>query len=261
MRLSGPTWKAHPSAAVVIATFCAIVTYGCRVSEHPPSEKSVQKPVPAVGAQTVAQELVRGAGNPDCPATVRLVRTTPSKPPFILYQLEIRLMNRRPGPSWFVMRRRDPLTSTGRFNCEPPIKMCFTAEELSDPESKQSGKMIVIEFFGSHAFTAIRVPEGADITSNSYTVTTEDLLSEFEVWEVDALLINGKTPLDQWVPYSVMSDRLVRIGEHPKIMMIDWDATIHDYRRDFPKEKVEFVSADVIRKWLVPIGSTERKQR
>ena len=251
--------KQKSSVAVVIAIVCAIVISGCRVSERPASDTPAQKPVPALGAQTVAQELVKGAGNPDCPATVSLLRTMPSKPPLIFYQFKIRLMKRQPGPGWFVLRHSDPLPGTGRFNCEPSTKQCFSAEELSDPASPQSGKMVVIRFFGTDSFTAIRVPEGADITSSNYILNTAEPIPEFEVWEVDSLLINGKTPLEQWVPYAVMSDRLVRIGERPKITMIDWDATTHAYRQDFPKEKVEFVSAQAIRKWLAPIASSERK--
>ena len=247
--------ETHRYFPVLAAFYCALLISGCGVNKSSQSQIPAQGTTrPALGAQPEKQEPVRGKGNPDCPATVWLLTTMPSKPPLIFYQFKIRLVNRQPGPSWFVLRHSDPLATTGRFSCDPGMKQCLTAEELSDPNSKQSGKMIIIKGFGSETFAAIRIPEGGDITSSNYILNTAEPVSEFEVWEVHSLLINGKTPLDEWVPYPVMSDRLVSIGDRPKITMIG-------HRQDFPNEKVEFVSAHPIRKWLVPIAPIEGKTR
>lgn len=72
--------------------------------------------------------------------------------------------------------------------------------------------------------------------------------------------MNGKTRVEEWLPYSVMSDRLVHIEYGAaKATSLNWDRSISDYRKDFPKEKVEFVTAHAIGKWFVPVKNFQSK--
>lgn len=62
-------------------------------------------------------------------------------------------------------------------------------------------------------------------------------MSDFEVWEVDLLLVNDKTPLEEWLFYPVMPDRVAHIGERQKSIVLDWDKTLKNYRQDYSKRK------------------------
>src|SRR5205085_11544948 len=132
------------------------------------------------------------------------------------YQLKVRLMNHQSDARWFVLRYGDPLESTGKFNCYKEEKHCFSAEQLWEDESKQAPSVIVIHFLGPESFTALRLPKDADITLGNYIMNTAEPVSDFDVWEVDSLLVNGKTSMEEWLPYPVMSDRVANISERPK---------------------------------------------
>jgi hypothetical protein len=249
----------HRYFHTLAALCCAIAIYGCRVTQRSQANSEAQKTaVSAVDSRAEEQQPLKCAGNPDCPATVSLVKTGPSKPPLTFYQFEIRLLNRQPTPSWLVLRYSDALASTGKFECYPEEKHCISATQLAEGEGEHQPKTVVIHFLGRQTFTAIRIPEGGDISLSEYVMNTAEPVPEFEVWEVDSILVNGKTPLQQWLPYPVMSDRLVHIKERPKKTLIDWDVTRNTYRQDYPTEKVEFMAVHPIRKWLVPILPRER---
>lgn len=254
--------QSNTVAKTLIVLLDAIVICACGVAGTSKSNVALQKNTPAAETEATRQEYLRCEGNPECPANVWLVMSRGSKPPFTFYQFKIRLRNRQSRPSWLLLRHRDPLVESGRFNCYDSEKLCFSGEQLAETKSKRQAKMVIIRFLGSDSFAAIRIPEGGDLTHGEYIMNIEGSISEFEVWEVDSLLVNGKTPVEEWLPYSVMSDRLVDIAyPNLKATSLNWDATINDYRRDFPNEKVEFVTAHAVRKWLVPVRSIESKKK
>jgi hypothetical protein len=236
------------------AGLLAILSSACALSGSAGNATMDQNTNQVASAKPSQINAVSCEGNADCPARVSIVKSGPSKPPLTFYQFKVRVTNRHPDSRWFVLRYRDPLESSGKFNCYKEEKHCFSAEQLWGDEKKQGASVVVIHFLGLEAFTALRLSKDADITLENYVMNTAEAVSDFDVWEVDSLLINGKTPLQDWLPYPVMSDGVVHIGERPKSVVLDWDKTLKTYRQDYPKEKVEFIAANVTRKWLVPVS-------
>src|SRR3954451_17426510 len=95
----------------------AILGCGCTLSGSAGNATVDQNTNQAASAKPSQIKPIPGKGNPDCPASISIVRSGPSKPPLTFYQFKVRLMNRQPDSRWFVLRYRDPLESTGRFDC------------------------------------------------------------------------------------------------------------------------------------------------
>lgn len=224
------------------------------------SQSTVKQNIVSTSAtQTSKIVAMSGKGDPNCPASVSLVKVGPSKPPLTFYELKVRLVNRRSDPTWFVLRDDDPFESSGQFACYKEEKHCFSTMQWSENANQHAGRVIVISFLGRDSFRAVRLPPGADVTMGHYIMNTAEPVSEFEIWEVDSLLVNGKTHLQDWLPYEVISDRSVHIGDRPKQSSLDWDKALKNYRQDYPNEKVEFVTANAIRKWLVPVTPSKQQ--
>jgi hypothetical protein len=248
----------HRGFHIGIATLIAIACCGCLLSGSTKKATMNQNTALPTDRQTSKLVPILGKNNSDCPASVSLIKMGPSKPPLVFHQLNVRLINRQRDVNWFVLRYRDPLESTGKFGCYKEEKNCFSAEQSWEEGKTQGAAVVVIHFLGLEPFTALRVPAGADITLGNYIINTAEPVSDFEIWEVESLLVNGKTPLEKWLPYPVLSDRLVHIGERSKTAVLDWDKTNNNYRQDYPNEKVEFVIANAIRKWLVPVSPAKK---
>lgn len=256
-------FEAHHHSYLTLGSTLVLVAlaYGCGFA------RSARTAVPSEGTrvksdatQTNQPDRSIGKNNPDCPVVVNLIKTSPSKPPLKFYSFKLRLMNRQAEPRWFVFRYRDPLPESGRFDCYSDEKHCFSSNQFTKAGGEEKGSVIVVNFLGHDTFTAIRLPAGGDIALGHYFISTASPVSDFEIWEVDSLLVNAKTPVEQWLPYPVLSDQSVHLGEREKMTVLDWDKKLGDYRRDYPDEKVEFVTAHAIRKWLAPLTRSTKKQ-
>ena len=249
----------HRVFLIATASLFISLVWGCRVANIA-KQDSVNQNTP-VAAETQTSKLVPidGKNNPACPATVKVIDVKTSKPPLTFYQLKVRVVNRQPNAIWLLLRHDAAFPKTGQFACYKFQKHCFSTVQFLENGNKQAAKVVVISFLGVDSFSAIRMLPAGDITLDYYIMNTAEPVSDFEVWEVDSLLVNDKTPLEKWLPYPVLSDRVAHIGEQQKSIVLDLDGTLNNYRQDYPNEKVEFVTAKAIRKWLVPVTPSKQQ--
>ncbi|HJP93504.1 MAG TPA: hypothetical protein VJ875_16210 [Pyrinomonadaceae bacterium] len=250
----------HRVFPIGVAILLVSLGSACALSQSATKGTVEQNTVSPSATQTSKIVAMSGQGDPNCPASASLIKVGPSKPPLTFYELKLRLVNRRSDPTWFLLRDDNPLESSGQFACYKDEKHCFSAMQWSENASQHAGRVIVICFLGRNSFRAVRVPPRAEVIMGHYIINTAEPVSDFDVWEVESLLVNGKTPLQDWLPYEVMSDRIVHISERPKQTSLDWDRTLKNYRQDYPNEKVEFVTANAIRKWLIPVTPSKQSQ-
>jgi hypothetical protein len=64
------------------------------------------------------------------------------------------------------------------------------------------------------------------------------------------LRVNGKIPVEKWLPFPTMSAKNVLV-ESEDFENLDWDKKRGGRRIDYPKEKVENVKAEGIKRWTV----------
>ncbi len=188
-----------------------------------------------------------------CPVFVKLLSVAPGKPPSKIYRVRLQLTNRQSGTIWLLFRFNQPLPDSGRFNGHTYEKQSFSSTLYTKRARNEKGQAVIVNFLGEDTFTAIRLPKDADITFDYFVFEAFAEVSDFQIWEVDSLLVNGKTPVEKWLPYPVLSDQRVHLGRHENVTSLNWDTRVNGYRTDYPDEKVEFVTAHAVNKCAVPL--------
>ena len=79
--------------------------------------------------------------------------------------------------------------------------------------------------------------------------------------EARELKVNGKTPLDKWLPYDTMCDEKDTVGTVRAWPNLEWDMKNDRPRNDYPKEKVEEVVADGVHRWAVTLEPKNERDR
>jgi len=180
---------------------------------------------------------------------IQHISTGVAKGKLHLYTLVLR--NQTDKPLWFIL----PVTTKRNLPAEPYFTNLNTKKEysLAQPFSAQrytgeGGSLVHIDYSGFDAFIAFRVApngwlEGAEYnvggTRNSADPT------EFSVFTAEGLLVNGKVPLDDWLPYRIVSDAKVRVTPGAQLPeRLDWDEKRNAKRTDYRRESVDFVKAE-----------------
>ena len=240
----------HCYVCIAFAGWALMVIASCpshsaRESNSTPSQSTIQ-------GKPVIEEPSRK--NSPCPVSVKLLSVSPGKPPSKLYSFTLELWNRETEPIWFLFRHIGDraLSVSDRFEGYSYEKQPFSSMLYTSNELGKKSKAVVIEFLGEVSFKAVRLPKESNIKFDNFGFGAFSDVGEFEVWEVRSLLVNGKTPVEQWLPYPVLSDQFAHFAK-AKLTSLDWDSTIHNYRQDYPNEKVEFVTAHAIKKCAVPL--------
>lgn len=193
----------------------------------------------------------------DSPVRIGSTTKRSGKPPMILYDFDVEFINRRAEPVWLVMRYwgDHPLNKSNVFTNLGPQKQPFEATQyLSNPRSK--GQTVIVHYLSDNGFKAIRLPKGGKVKFDKYSFEAWKEVSHFEIWEAGSLLVNGKTPLEKWLPFTTISAVDVHVVEesgYDNMISLEWDESINNYRKDFPKGRVRFVTVQALRKWMIPL--------
>lgn len=112
--------------------------------------------------------------------------------------------------------------------------------------------------YGDKGFKAFRVLPSSTIELDGYQLETFGELNELGVMQARELHVNGKTPLNEWLPYDTTSSLNSRISKDEirdwnKAVNLDWDEKTNAKRLDFPKEKVTKVKAMDFRSWAIQL--------
>jgi hypothetical protein len=167
-----------------------------------------------------------------------------------VHEFRLTFVNRQDKPVWFL--------SKYNANERLPRDRIFLNDGLESGElfsgaqyDGKGGPVIEVRLLGSRGFRAFRLPAHGRIELNGWLVGGEDEFSELVVLETPELTVDGKTPLEKWLPYVTMSGKSVVAERTGDITDLDWDPKRRDSRDDYPKERVEFVRAEKAREWTV----------
>ena len=190
-----------------------------------------------------------------CPIVIKLLGISTSKPPAKNYSVKLQVSNVHSDPMWFVFRYYgdEALPGSGRFDGSKSKDQPFSSNLFTKRAKNEKGQAVEVNFLGDKTFGAFRLRPASKIILDNFVFTAFKDVNDYEVWEVDSLVVNGKAPLEQWLPYPVLSDQSVHLGSPLHPTSLDWDKRINNYRQDYPNEKVEFVTAHAINKCVVPL--------
>lgn len=199
-------------------------------------------------------ELSANYENAVPPILIHKVTKREGKLPLQIYYFDLEFKSRQNNHTWLLINNHpgDPLPESGIFDGDADFKNPISADEYSG--ERDQGKIVLIQFYGSEGFRAIRLPKQGKIKFAPFQLESFSDISVIEVWEVRALLINGKTPLEEWLPFNTASQATThslkdRSGESRRL---EFDQNTNQIRTDYPQEKVKFIEARGIRKWNIP---------
>lgn len=188
------------------------------------------------------------------PVLIRKVTKTPGKPPLQIYSFDIEFRSRRDNYTWLLVRSDadKPLSESGEFRSDPMFDTAISGFEYP---GQSNGQVVVVQFFGKAGFRAIRPPEKGSINFGVFTQLSRLDVSQFEVWEVRSLLVNGETPLEEWLPYDSGSVSTARPlndqNNNGRSLRFGTNSDTNTQTTHDPKE-IKFVVAQGVRKWNVP---------
>jgi hypothetical protein len=183
------------------------------------------------------------------------------KPPLKFHYLRLTLVNEKDKPVWLVLPYwgDTPLPEKGVFPNKNWKGQPFGGEQFDG----KGGSVVEVCMYGGDGFKAFRLPPKGHLELDGYTIDATKDIDELVVLEARELKVNGKTPLEKWLPYATTSSEKVKVGSRELNIdkkNLDWDAEKHDSRDDYPKEKVEEVKAEGVRCWTVKFqGKAEKK--
>jgi RNA polymerase sigma factor (sigma-70 family) len=193
------------------------------------------------------------------PAKVTSLDKRGGKPPMQFHDVTLELTNTRDRPVWLVTRYWGdrPLTGSGKFLEQSDGKPRMFSGDGFNGKRGGKGEAIRVAYVGN--FRAFLLAPKATVRFDRYTIESWNDVEQFEVWEVSALRVNGRTALEKWLPYPTRTEGDVVIPAQTPPSELDWDPKTSQSRKDYPNERIEFVQADVIKKWLVPIAKRNAK--
>jgi uncharacterized protein (TIGR03067 family) len=190
----------------------------------------------------------------DAPARFTFIEKQDGKPPVRSYHVGLVLRNDREEPVWFVLPYYgdEPLRADGKFRNTGGFDRPLEADDYDGDRYGGRGKAVKVTFLGD-GFHAFRLPPAGSLRLADYPIECWSDIRRVEVWEVSELRVNGRTPLEDWLPYKTLSDGRTLIPFWARAGGLDWDRARSRPRTDYPKEKVDFVSARVLKKWDLPL--------
>jgi hypothetical protein len=161
----------------------------------------------------------------------------------------MKLSNQSDKPRWIVLPwgGNNALPKRTIFRNE---KVVFK-EPLDMMASDGKGGVVAIGVSCGISCRAFRLPAHAVIEIPEFNIGSKRPFSEIDVIEAEELLVNGKTPLEKWVPFDVgvFKEEKLPSGVGKKAKLESEKAAAS--RKEHPGKKVEYIEAKGVHRWTV----------
>jgi len=173
-----------------------------------------------------------------------------------VHSFSLKLSNHGDKPLWFLLPASgdEPRLEKTTFRCTDaqPNLLIFQGE----------GRMVATGV-GFCGFTAVRLPVGSALELSHFALTTRrELTTDFTETvfvEAEELLVNGKIPLETWLPFEVgvFKEKKLPSGVGKKAKMEAEKAAAAEKER--PRGKVEYIEAKGVHRWTVKFQNNGEK--
>ena len=194
-----------------------------------------------------------------CPVSIKLTGQRLGKPPLKFNYINISIKNTSEYMKWFILPSwgDDTLKKDGNFGDKGnPDYNNIEGRKYTD--SLTSSNLIEIRFIADYVedgFIAFCLPPDSKLNFENYTIESWRDIPDMEIWEVDNLIVNGKSPLKDWLPYDVFSSisDTFKLKFQPDWINLNWDYEKNSPRADLPTEKIKYIQAAGIKKFRIKI--------
>jgi hypothetical protein len=195
----------------------------------------------------------------DSPVRVEYLSTRGGKPPMQFISVRLTLVNDRDKPAWFLLPYwgETPLPESGVFKNKNAPAETFGGKRFDG----EGGSAIEVMMYGDDGFKAFRLPARGRVELGGYDIEADKDIHDITILEADELKVNGTTLLEKWLPYATTSGEKVKVigrtvgGDWKNL---DWDEKKLAKRDDYPKDKVDEVKAEGIRRWPVKFNDAAK---
>jgi hypothetical protein len=207
----------------------------------------------------VAGASVGNARADDAPVRAEYLETNYGKPTLRSYLVRLTLVNAQDTPAWVVLpyNGEDKLPENGIF-----------ANKMAQPfGGKQfvgeGGSVVEVQMHGGKGFKAFHLPAKARLELDGYGISAWQDVNQMDVLEARGFLVNGKTPLEKWLPYPTLCAAKAKISRQAQIEWgnLDWDREKLRKRDDYPKEQITEIKAEGVRRWTIPLEGKKPEPR
>ncbi len=204
-----------------------------------------------VFADSSAIQLADGERSADGSVHVKVKSFRRGKPQSSAVDTRIRFFNPRDESTWFLISRVNQRFTSTYFKCD------WSGVPFSAKQYAKAGSVAVeVSYYSRDGFTAFLPPPGGTLDFDGFTRSGQgESPRRLQVWLASHVLVNGKTALQDWLPYSVKSSKEHRIARHD-----DWDNL--NYRHEhspnpepYPNESVRFVTIKPLKRYEVELRS------
>ena len=206
--------------------------------------------------------------------SVQFVSKRGGKPPMRFFYVSLSATNTHKHVTWFITRYwgDHPLATNAPFKAISPWKTGYVIHNAYSGDSfGGKGKFRTTRFIGAspkgeqqHSFEAFLLPAGGMLRHDFFNVEAWADISHLEIWEATQLLVNGKTPLEDWLPYEVVSSAETHITQKSTWEPVGKGAFQWKTGKgssDYPTEQVLSIVPTVIYRHDIPIEGLPEKEK
>ena len=198
------------------------------------------------------------------PVSATFISKHGGKPPMKFIRAALVLTNNSKAPLWFVLPYRcdeppklnNPLRIPKGFQ---PTWICadgFNTGTYYKAAEGSKGKTIqlkVLSVAEDKAFCLFRLPPGGRVEFESYSFEMwSEYVRSFKSWTAEEITVNGKEPLQKWLPYETLSDAQTLVPANAQSDNLNWDAKLLGDRADFRKEPISKLDLKITGTWEIP---------
>lgn len=226
----------------------------------------------ALVACTLSSILVASASAQIADISASWVETRARTPPRRTVFVRLEIANHRDQPTWYITRYYGdrPLPDDTPFQARVPWKTEQLAVKASSGQRHGgAGSFRMVSFVGAehpvaHSFVAFLLPAGGHLAHDFFPLEAWSDVASCEIWEASALKVNGRIPLEEWLPYVVASDESTHITREAATTTTDRDAfqwKPGNSAHDVAAVQVQAIVPTILTKRTLPIrGAPEPEQ-
>ena len=242
--------RLHLTAATLCPLALVLACTDGRSQVRPTTDPALSAP-----EQSAPEDPNSPAITPGAPVTAELLRRRMGKPPMRSYGLFLTLENRHDRPIWLLFPPFLDDRLVVQTTADPAI-VRFDSRGGDFGGNGYPGRarqVIEVQLFGGAGFRAFHLPARGRVVLDGFGLSGSSDVDRMDVWEVDELRVNGRRPLEEWLPYPVTARVGAVVTDFGNGENMDWDYDRDRKRDDYPDEKVTHVDARVRARWVVPL--------
>lgn len=169
-------------------------------------------------------------------------------------KVKLMIQNNHPTAMWYLMpiSGEKSMPNDGKFLVNPDAEIPFVAKRYE----QGTGQLVELIYHGQdgQSFRAFYVEAGSTMLFRNYDLGSYAQGDVVPFWSAKELHINSEILVENWLPFSVKCSPNVVLHNNTESGQAKWVNLCAEAK--FPTSKVQFVLANHIKRYQIPVGLT-----